>query len=119
MRQPGPDHPIHIAPYPGRVRVSLAGTLLAETDAALILREADYPPVFYIPRPDARWAHFVPSNRRSHCPYKGEAAYFSLTTPDANATDAVWSYEDPHPAVEAIAGHLAFYPDKIDPIEAT
>lgn len=117
MRQPGPDHPISIAPHPGRVRIRLAGTLLAETDAALVLREANDPPVFYIPRADAVWAHFTPSARQSHCPYKGDASYFTLTTPDATREDAVWSYAEPYPAVAAIAGHLAFYPDRIDPIE--
>ncbi|MCJ2036765.1 DUF427 domain-containing protein [Methylobacterium sp. J-068] len=119
MREPGPDHPIHIAPHPGRVRVRLAGLLLAESDAALVLREATYPPVIYIPRADALWAHFVPSARRSHCPYKGDAAYFTLTTPHVTRPDAVWSYEAPYPAVAAIAGHLAFYTDKVDPIEVT
>lgn len=119
MREPGPDHPITIVPHEGRVRIRLAGTLLAETDAALVLREADYPPVFYIPRADTLWAHFGGSARRSHCPYKGDASYFGLTTPDAARPDAVWSYEAPYPAVAAIAGHLAFYPDKIDPIEVT
>ncbi|POR44810.1 DUF427 domain-containing protein [Methylobacterium sp. V23] len=117
MKEPGPDHPITIAPHPGRLRLRLAGTLLAETESALVLTEANYPPVFYIPRADARWAHFSPSTRRSQCPYKGDASYFTLTTPDATRPDAVWSYEAPYPAVAAIAGHLAFYPDKIDPIE--
>ncbi|MCK2053474.1 DUF427 domain-containing protein [Methylobacterium sp. 37f] len=117
MRQPGADHPITILPHPGRIRIRLAGTLLAETDAALMLTEANYPPVVYVPRADARWAHFTPTARRTHCPYKGDASYFSLTTPDASRADAVWSYEAPYPAVAAIAGHLAFYTDKIDPIE--
>lgn len=54
MKEPGPDHPIHIAPHHGRIRVRLAGTLLAETEAALVLTEAAYPPVLYIPRGDAR-----------------------------------------------------------------
>ncbi|MDB5647649.1 DUF427 domain-containing protein [Methylobacterium sp.] len=117
MKEPGPDHPIHIAPHHGRIRVRLAGTLLAETEAALVLTEAAYLPVLYIPRGDARWEHFAASTRRSHCPYKGDASYFSLTTPDATRPDAVWSYAEPYPAVAAIAGYLAFYPDRVDPIE--
>ncbi|MGU3536527.1 DUF427 domain-containing protein [Methylobacterium sp. A54F] len=117
MKEPGPDHPITITPHRGRVRVILAGTVVAETEAALSLREAQYPPVLYVPRADARLAeHFVPSRRSSHCPYKGEASYFDLVVGDVRRPDAVWSYTEPYPAVAAIAGHLAFYPDRVDAI---
>lgn len=117
MREPGPDHPITIAPHPGRVRVRLGGIVIAETGSALTLKEGRYPPVLYIPRADARMEHFRPSARRTHCPYKGDAAYFSLQVGDVVRPDAVWSYEDPFPAVAAITGHLAFYPDRVDAIE--
>lgn len=117
MRQPGPDHPITIARNPKRVRVRLGGAIVAESDAALTLREGRYEPVFYLPRADARWDLFTPSARRSHCPYKGDASYYDLAVGSANRPNAVWCYEDPFPAVAAIKDHLAFYPDKVDVIE--
>jgi uncharacterized protein (DUF427 family) len=117
MREPGPDHPITMTPHPKRVRVRLGSVIVAESATALTLKEAHYPPVFYLPRADARMEHFRPSARRTHCPYKGDAAYFSLQIGDHVRPDAVWSYEDPFPAVAAIRCHLAFYPDKVDAIE--
>ncbi|KQO53114.1 MULTISPECIES: DUF427 domain-containing protein [unclassified Methylobacterium] len=119
MREPGPDHPITIETSPRRVRVILAGTVIAESGAALVLREAAYGPVYYLPRADARWEHFTPSARRSHCPYKGEASYYTLTVGNTVRADAVWSYEAPFPAVAEIRDHLAFYPDRVDAIEVS
>ncbi|MHC1998909.1 DUF427 domain-containing protein [Methylobacterium sp. CM6241] len=117
MKQPGPDHPITIETSPLRVRVILDGTVIAESGAALVLHEASYGPVYYLPRADARWEHFTRSARRSHCPYKGEASYYTLTVGDTVRADAVWSYETPFPAVAEIKDHLAFYPDRVDAIE--
>lgn len=109
MKEPGPDHPITITPFAGRVRVFADDALLVDTSHALSLAEADYPPVLYVPRGDAHMASLTPSDHRTTCPYKGEARYFDI----AGAPDAVWSYERPHSAVAAIAGYLAFYPDKV------
>lgn len=113
-RQPGPDHPISIAPEPRRVTVSFAGRIVAETPRALALKEANYPPVLYIPREDARMAHVVASEKRTYCPYKGDCAYFTVQAGGATAENAVWSYERPYDAVKQIAGYLAFYPDKVE-----
>lgn len=117
MREPGPDHPITLSRSNGRVRVRLAGLTIAETDAALVLTEAAYPPVFYIPRADVPEVFLRPSTRRSHCPYKGDAGYFDLVVDGETRSDAVWTYPDPYPAVAAIRDHLAFYPDRVDAIE--
>jgi uncharacterized protein (DUF427 family) len=106
---PGPDHPITITRSDAHVVVRAGGKVIADTRRALELREANYPPVFYIPREDAAMALLEPSSRATYCPYKGDASYFSV---DGAAGDAVWSYEAPYPAVEAIRGHLAFYPDR-------
>lgn len=113
MKIPGPDHPITVTPVMEPVTVSFHGTVIAETHHALELREASYPPVFYIPRNDAKMAHFVRSQHETGCPYKGMAAYFSLTSPAGTAENAVWTYEEPYPAVAAIKGHLAFYPEHV------
>jgi uncharacterized protein (DUF427 family) len=114
MKQPGPDHPIEVSPFGGRVRVTFEGEILADTSHALLLEEAGYPGIFYIPRSDVHMAKLVHSGRVTHCPYKGDASYFSLLGGHGDrARDAVWSYEAPFPAVAEIAGHLAFYPDRV------
>lgn len=117
MKEPGPDHPIAIEPADKRVRVVLGGAIVAESDRALVMREGVYPPVFYIPREDVAMDLLDPSPRRSHCPYKGEASYFTVSGHGIEQRDAAWSYEEPFPAVAAIAGHVAFYREKVDAIE--
>ncbi|KMO38501.1 hypothetical protein VQ03_17280 [Methylobacterium tarhaniae] len=111
------DHPITITPNPHRIRVMLGGTIVAETTRALTLREGGLPPVQYIPREDAEMDLFERTEHRTHCPHKGDASYYSLTAGGLERANAVWSYESPFPAVSAIAGYLAFYPNKVDAIE--
>ena len=113
--KPGPTHPITIEPTPGRVIVRAGSVVLADSSSALTLRESHYPPVQYLPRAHVRAGLLRPSTTTTYCPYKGEASYHTVETPDGTRIeDAIWVYEDPHPAVEAIAGHLAFYPDRVD-----
>jgi uncharacterized protein (DUF427 family) len=118
VKTPSPDHPITVLPHAGLVRVVAGGTIVAETTRALALREAAYPVVFYVPREDADMALLERTEHVSWCPYKGEASYFSIPGGGERAVNAVWSYEQPHGAVAEIAGHLAFYPDRVDAIEA-
>jgi uncharacterized protein (DUF427 family) len=117
MKQPGPDHPITLAPNPCRVRVLVGGVIVAETTDALTMKEAALPAVQYIPRADVAMDLLERSSRKTHCPYKGDASYWDVTAGGIRARDAVWSYENPYPAVNDIAGRLAFYPDKVDAIE--
>jgi uncharacterized protein (DUF427 family) len=119
MKIPGPDHPITITPSSDRVRVMLNGRAVAETTRALVLREASYKPVFYIPREDAQMTLFERTSHGTHCPYKGDASYYSIKLGGRLAENAVWSYEAPYPAMREIAGHLAFYPNRVDGIEVT
>ncbi|SAL70190.1 hypothetical protein AWB68_04021 [Caballeronia choica] len=116
-RIPGPDHPIDIAPTQSRVVVKLAGRVIADTHDALTLREASYPPVQYIPRKDIDMSLFERTAHQSYCPYKGEAAYYSVPAGGERAINAAWTYEAPYEAVAEISEHLAFYPDRVDPIE--
>jgi uncharacterized protein (DUF427 family) len=118
MKLPGPDHPITIVPNKNRVRVTLAGKVIADTTRALTLIEASYPPVQYIPRVDANMVALARTAHATHCPYKGDASYFTISAAKA-AENAVWSYEQPFPAVKEIAGYLAFYPNRVDAIEQT
>jgi uncharacterized protein (DUF427 family) len=117
MKQPGPDHPIAIEPSAKRVRVRFAGAVVADTTEALVLREASYPPVYYIPRRHADMRYFTRTAHATHCPYKGDASYFTIVAEGRSAANAVWSYEEPYPAMAAIKEYLAFYPDRVDAIE--
>ena len=112
-----PDHPIEITRNSRRIRVFFGGRVVADSARALTLKEARYPFVQYIPREDADMSAFSRTAHRTHCPYKGDASYFTLSVGDRRAENAVWSYEQPFPAMAQIAGHLAFYPDRVDAIE--
>jgi uncharacterized protein (DUF427 family) len=117
MKQPSADHPITVTPTKGRVQVKFGGQVIADSTRALTLQESTYPAVQYIPREDAQMAFFESTAHKTHCPYKGDASYFSLKAGDKRAENAVWSYVEPYPQVAGIAGHLAFYPDRVDSIE--
>jgi uncharacterized protein (DUF427 family) len=115
MKLPGPDHPITITANPKRVRVSAGGVVIADTTHALTLKEASYPAVQYVPRSDANMALLQRTERTTHCPYKGDASYYSVKSPDGSTeTDLIWTYERPYPSVAEIAGHVAFYPNRAE-----
>jgi uncharacterized protein (DUF427 family) len=113
MKLPGPDHPITITANPKRVRVTVGGAVIADTTHALILKEASYPAVQYVPRSDANMELLQRTDRTTHCPYKGDASYFSIKADGKTLENSIWTYETPFPAMTEIAGHLAFYPDKV------
>ena len=112
--QPGPQHPITVEPAAARITVTAGGTPVADTAAALALQEAKYPTVYYIPLADVRSDVLKPSDHTTYCPFKGDASYYSIATADGELTDAVWYYREPYPAVAAIAGHVAFYANRVD-----
>lgn len=114
VKLPGPDHPITIEANPARVVVSVAGHVIADTRAALTLREASYPAVQYIPRKDVDMSLLQRTDHRTYCPYKGECAYYSIPVGAQRSVNAVWTYEAPFVAVAEIKDHLAFYPDRVD-----
>jgi uncharacterized protein (DUF427 family) len=115
---PGPDHPITIEPNPARVTVRVGDRVIADTTAALNLRESTYPAMPYIPLADVDQTVLRATDTSTYCPYKGDAAYYSLTLPDGELTDVIWTYPEPYPAVAGIAGYVAFYPDKVEITEA-
>jgi uncharacterized protein (DUF427 family) len=117
VKIPGPDHPITIERNPSRVVVTIAGHTVADTRSALTLREAHYPPVFYVPRKDVDMTLLERTDHSTYCPYKGDAAYFSIPLGGERAVNAIWTYESPYPAVEPIRDHRAFYSDRVDSIE--
>ncbi len=119
MKHPGPDHPIAIAAANSHVGVSVAGKTIAETDNALLLKEASYPGVLYVPREDVDMLALEKTGHATHCPYKGECSYYSIPAGGERSVNAIWSYEDPYEAVGAIKGYMAFYPDRVDGITVT
>jgi uncharacterized protein (DUF427 family) len=116
IRNPGPDHPISIEHNRARVVVSVAGRVIADTRNALTLREADYPPVQYIPPEDVDFSQLERTEHATYCPYKGDCSYYSVPAGGRKSVNAVWSYDDPYPAVAQIREHVAFYPDRVDEI---
>ena len=117
MTTAGNEHPITIEQNPNRVRVLIGGVIVAETTRALTLKEATLAPVQYIPREDAQMDLFNRTDHTSHCPYKGDATYYTVMAGGIVARNAAWSYEQPIAAVKQIAGRIAFYPEKVDAIE--
>lgn len=113
VKQPGPDHPITIEPNPSRVLVRAGGRTVADTRRALTLREADYPPVQYVPLEDVDRSLLEPTDHATYCPFKGDASYYTITGSE-NGANAVWEYRTPHSAVAAIEGHVAFYADRVE-----
>ena len=119
VKTPNSQHPITVERNSSRIRVTVAGRVIADTTHALTLRESDYPPVLYVPRDDVNMSLLERSDNQSYCPYKGDAAYYNIAIGDGRGKNAVWTYETPHDAVAAIKEHLAFYPDRVDSIEET
>jgi uncharacterized protein (DUF427 family) len=115
--QPGPDHPITITPTAGRVVVTVAGTVVADSRNALTLQESTYPGVQYVPIADVDAALLERTETESYCPFKGEASYYSIPVGGEQAVDAVWEYRQPHDAVAEIKDHVAFWPGRVDTIE--
>ncbi|MBR1216541.1 DUF427 domain-containing protein [Bradyrhizobium sp. U87765 SZCCT0131] len=119
VKLPGVGHPITIDSNPNRVVVSVSGKVVANSTRTLILREATYPPVLYIPRADVDMTAFERSADTTYCPYKGDCNYFSVPAGGERSRNAAWTYEAPFEAVAVIRDHLAFYPDRVDAIVET
>ena len=117
IKIPGPDHPITITPARERITITVAGRRIVDTREALTLKEAAYPPVYYIPRKDVDMTQLQRASHQTYCPYKGECAYYSIPAGGERSINAVWTYEAPYPAVSEIQEYLAFYPDRVEAIQ--
>ena len=109
-------HAITITQHPGQVTVTARGKTVASSHHAFVLNEGGMDPVFYIPRDDADMALLDRTDHASHCPFKGDASYYSIVVDGDRRENAVWTYETPKEAVAAIKDHLAFYPTRVDSI---
>lgn len=114
MKTPGPDHPITVEKNPARVTVRVGDQVVADSTAALVLQESNYPAVQYIPLADVDQSLLRETATSTYCPFKGDASYYTLTTPDGELTDVIWTYHEPYPAVAAIVDHVAFYANKVN-----
>jgi uncharacterized protein (DUF427 family) len=106
--QHDPKGRISLQKNPDRVRILAGDSVIADSRAAIELRETGYPARQYLPRGDVDMGRLRQSPTTTHCPFKGDATYYSVTLPDATIEDAAWSYEDPFAAMDAIRGHVAF-----------
>lgn len=107
-------HTVTVEPARAHVEVRLGGEVLAATDDALRLDETGLPARYYIPKRDVRMELLQATSFHTTCPFKGEASYWSADIGGERHDGVVWAYEDPIPAVAAIAGHLCFYPDRAE-----
>ena len=110
---PGPDHPITIETSSAHVVVKAGTSVVADSSNALTLHEANYPPVYYVPLADVDSELLESSDTTKYCPYKGEASYYSVRTGDDVFNHAIWYDDEPYDAVSEIAGHVAFYADRV------
>lgn len=108
------DHPITCAREPGRVQVLFEGHSIATSDDVLMLREEGHDPVRYFPREHVAMAFLKKTDKVTHCPYKGQASYYTIMRDRQIVENAIWSYEEPLPGMGRIAGRLAFYPQHFD-----
>ena len=111
--QRNPSHRIAVEPFDGVVTVVFSDAILASTDKALVLREADYPPVFYIPFEDIYFEFLKRSDTSTHCPFKGNASYWNASAVGEAVNDVMWAYERPYDEMTGIKGYGAFYPNKV------
>ncbi len=107
-------HTITINPSDAHVEVRVGEHVLASSDRAMLLDETGLPPRYYLPRDDVRMDALIQTSFHTTCPFKGEASYFSVGLDGETLDGVVWTYEDPLPGAESIAGLLSFYPDRVD-----
>ena len=101
----------------GTWTVRAGGAVLGESRNALELSEGDLKPVIYFPREDIAMAFLDRTDHGTHCPWKGDASYYSIVTKSQTLTNKVWTYEAPLEGVERIKDHLAFYVDDTVAVE--
>jgi uncharacterized protein (DUF427 family)/class 3 adenylate cyclase len=110
------DYQIRFEPSPRRVRVEFNGTWIADSRRALILHETRLPPAYYFPREDVKLELLRRTERVTHCPFKGNASYWTVSAAGTVAEDAAWSYDEPYDDARPIREYISFYPDRVSAI---
>ncbi|RWE04175.1 DUF427 domain-containing protein [Mesorhizobium sp.] len=111
--QRNPDKVMTIEPYRGAVTVRAGDVVVARSTRARLLSEPPYPAVFYIPFDDIDFTKLGRTDHSTHCPYKGDASYWSVLTAGESGKDAMWAYEQPFDETLEIRDHGAFYTSKV------
>jgi uncharacterized protein (DUF427 family) len=107
--------PPAVMPCKRRVRIELAGEVLADSTRALRVLETSHPPTIYIPLADVREELLAESDARSTwCEFKGPARYLDAVVDGRRFKTVGWTYPDPSPGYEALRDHVAFYPGRVD-----
>jgi uncharacterized protein (DUF427 family) len=117
VKIPSPERAITISPAEGKVRIIVAGRIVAESSGALLLEEKGCPPVYYLPSRDADMSLLARTTHYTYCPYKGDGTYYGIPIGGTKSDFPVWTYQEPYEAVANIKNHLAFYPARVDSIE--
>ncbi len=109
-----PGYEIFLEPVSALLRVEFGGEVVVESDNAQLMYELGHAPVYYFRRDDLRGDLLTPSDQRTHCPYKGDAGYFSVSAGGLTAENAVWYYEDPYEEMAHLAGMFGLYFERFD-----
>ncbi len=99
---------VTIEPSSQRIRVLSQGKTVADSSRSLVMHETRLPPVFYFPKDDVAMDLLVRSDHRTHCPFKGNASFWSLKIGDKTIENAAWSYEHPYDEASHLHDHVAF-----------
>jgi uncharacterized protein (DUF427 family) len=118
-----PEHRVDLLPETRRVRVTLAGTVIADSGAAVRCEETGHEPVHYLPEKDVRLDLMRPTEHKTYCPFKGDCSYWTIEVPQQGESrrseNAVWAYRAPYDEALGLAGHYAFYKSRVDSIEVS
>jgi len=118
-----PEHRVDLLRETRRVRVTFAGTVVADSSNALRVEETGHGPVHYIPAQDMRLDLLHPTEHKTYCPFKGNCSYWSISVDGADgqkqSENAVWGYREPYDEATGLAGHYAFYQTRVDAIEVS
>lgn len=107
---------LRFEPNPRRVRVEFNGTWVADSTRAIVVHETRCPPMYYFPKEDVQLDYLQKTAHTTHCPFKGNASYWTLKVGDALAENAVWSYEEPYDDARPVKEYLSFYADRVSAI---
>ena len=118
-----PEHRVDLVPETRRVRVTFAGTVIADSRAALRVEETGHEPVHYVPEKDVRLDLMHATDHKSYCPFKGDCSYWTIEIDGSGAKhqsqNAVWGYCTPYDEASGLAGHYAFYKSRVDSVEVS
>ena len=118
-----PEHRVDLLPETRRVRVTLAGTVIADSGDAVRCEETGHEPVHYLPEKDVRLDLMRPTEHKTYCPFKGDCSYWTIEVPQGGerrrSENAVWAYRAPYDEALGLAGHYAFYKSRVDSIEVS